>query len=148
MSVDLKSEIAAARAAGDPSRLLSRLPYANFIGMIAQAHGDEVTFVLPFKPDLIGNPMLPALHGGVVGAFLEMSGLIALIWEAVPDAWPKTIDIAIDFMRSGRPVDTYARAIIAKPGRRVANLRIEAWQDERRRPIAAAHGHFLMRGAD
>ena len=144
----MKSEIAAAKAAGDPTRLLKLLPYADFIGMIAQAHGDEVTFILPYKPELIGNPMLPALHGGVIGAFLEMSGLITLVWEAGPDAWPKTIDIAFDFMRSGRPVDTYARAVLAKPGRRVANVRIEAWQDERRRPIAAAHGHFLMRGAE
>ncbi len=148
MSGLLKAEIDAAKAASDPTRLLTRLPYAVFLGMRAEARGSEVTFILPFKQDLIGNPMLPALHGGVVGGFMEMAGLIALVWETVPDAWPKTIDISFDYLRSGRPVDTYARAILAKPGRRVANLRVEAWQDDRARPIAAAHGNFLMRDPD
>jgi len=134
-----------ARAKRDPKLLVAGLPYAVFLGLTAQAHGDELTLVLPYKPDLIGNPILPALHGGVIGAFLEMTGLVTLVWETEVTHWPKTIDIAFDFLRSGRPVDTYARAILAKPGRRVANLRIEAWQDERRRPIAAAHGHFMMR---
>jgi len=77
-----------------------------------------------------------------------MTALLTLIWLGEAQAWPKTIDIAVDYLRSGRPVDTFARAILAKPGRRVANLRVEAWQDERARPIAAAHGHFLMRAAE
>ena len=148
MSESLAEQIAAAKAASDPTRLLARIPYAVFLGIRAESRGDELTFILPYKPDLVGNPMLPALHGGVIGAFLEMCGLITLIWETDAQAWPKTIDIAFDFLRSGRPVDTYARAILAKPGRRVANLRIEAWQDEKRRPIAAAHGHFLMRAVE
>ena len=61
---------------------------------------------------------------------------------------PKTIDFTIDYLRSGRARDAYARAEVQKAGRRVANVRVEAWQDARDRPIAAAHGHFLMPDAD
>ena len=57
---------------------------------------------------------------------------------------PKTIDFSIDYLRSGKPRDAYARAVVSKRGRRVANVRVEAWQDERQRPIATAHGHFMM----
>lgn len=145
LSDALTREVAEARAAGDPTRLMARIPYATFLGIRAESRGDELTLVLPFDQKLIGNPRLPALHGGVIGAFLEIAAILTLVWEAEVTVWPKTIDIAFDFLRSGRPVDTYARGILAKPGRRVANLRVEAWQDERRRPIAAAHGHFLLK---
>lgn len=144
--MSLAAEIAAAKADADPLRLVRQLPYAAFLGIEAESHGDELTFILPYRDDLIGNKMLPALHGGVIGAFLEISAILTLVWETEVIALPKTIDIAFDFLRSGRPVRTFARALLAKPGRRVANLRVEAWQEERRRPIAAAHGHFLLRG--
>ena len=107
--------------------------------------GRELTFLLRFKPHLIGNPRLPAIHGGVIGSFLETSAILGLIWDAPLERLPKPVDIAIDFLRSGKPVDTFARAIITKRGRRVANVRAEAWQDERARPIAALHGHFLIK---
>ncbi|HAC57112.1 MAG TPA: thioesterase, partial [Rhodobiaceae bacterium] len=64
------------------------------------------------------------------------------------DALPKPIGITIDYLRSGRPVDTYGRAVITKQGRRVATVHAEAWQDDRSRLIAAAHGHFLLKPAD
>jgi acyl-coenzyme A thioesterase PaaI-like protein len=61
---------------------------------------------------------------------------------------PKTIDVTIDYLRSGRPVDTYARAHVTKLGRRVANVRVTAWQYEVSEPIAAIHGHFLVTPAE
>ena len=57
---------------------------------------------------------------------------------------PKTITITVDFLRSGRPEDTYAQGIITKRGRRVVNVRTEAWQGARDRPIAIANAHFLI----
>ena len=56
----------------------------------------------------------------------------------------KPVDVTVEYMRSGRPVDTYARASIKRMGRRVANVHVEAWQDARGAPIAALHGHFLL----
>src|SRR5437762_640233 len=89
-------------------------------GMAINA-GDEITGVLPFAQHLIGNPVLPALHGGVIGAFMEMTA-IARMTLAQPDRRiPKTIDITIEYLRPGRPMDTYARADLRKVGRRVAN---------------------------
>ena len=37
----------------------------------------------------------------------------------------------VDYLRSGRPVDTHARAIVTRQGRRVTNVRVEAWQEDR-----------------
>jgi acyl-coenzyme A thioesterase PaaI-like protein len=92
--------------------------------------------------------MLPALHGGVIGAFLEITAVVQLVWQIRSEYLPKTVDIGIDYLRSGRPLETYGRAVVTKHGRRVANVRVEAWQEDRQRPIAAAHGHFLLKPRD
>ncbi|HVY85939.1 MAG TPA: PaaI family thioesterase [Caulobacterales bacterium] len=125
---------------------LARIPYARFLGVKAELKGDELTLVLPFQPHLIGNPMVPALHGGVVGALMELTALTQIAITSKSAKTAKTIDIGVDYLRSGRPTDTYARARVVKIGRRVANVQVEAWQNERAQPIAAMHGHFLVAG--
>ena len=60
---------------------------------------------------------------------------------------PKTITLTVDYLRSGRPVDTHARAFVTRQGRRVTNVRVEAWQDDRGKPIATAHAIFLVKPA-
>jgi uncharacterized protein (TIGR00369 family) len=127
---------------------LQKVPYVRFLGMRVELAGDEMTAVLPFRQSLIGNPILPALHGGVIGAFMELTALAQLSLTAPGQRVPKTIDITIEYLRSGRAQDTYARAILRKVGRRVANVQVEAWQDSRSQPIAGLTGHFLMRNEE
>ena len=57
---------------------------------------------------------------------------------------PKTITLTVDYLRSGAPVDTHARSIVTRHGRRVANVRVEAWQADRAAPVATAHAIFLV----
>jgi uncharacterized protein (TIGR00369 family) len=123
---------------------LARIPYAQFLGVRAELKGDELTLALPYSEHLIGNPMLPALHGGVVAALMELTALTQLAVASKSEKFPKTIDVGFDYLRSGRPIDTFARARVVKIGRRIANVQAEAWQRERASPIAAMHGHFLM----
>ncbi len=126
------------------STAIARIPYAGFLGVRAELKGDELTLVLPFGEHLVGNPMLPALHGGVVGALMELTAITQLAIASKSEKFAKTIDIGVDYLRSGKPVDTYARARVVKIGRRIANIQAEAWQNERSQPIAAMHGHFLV----
>jgi len=123
---------------------LARIPYAGFLGVLAELKGDELTLILPFKQPLVGNPLLPALHGGVVGALMELTAITQLAVASKSETFAKTIDIGVDYLRSGKPIDTYARARVVKIGRRIANVQAEAWQNERSQPIAAMHGHFLV----
>lgn len=128
--------------------LLERIPYARFLGVRAELAGDEMTAVLPFADHLIGNPTLPAIHGGVLGAFMEMTALIQLSIKEGQARQPRVIDVSIEYLRSGRPLTTYARAEIKKVGRRIANVHVEAWQEQRDAPIAALRGHFLVTPAE
>ena len=123
---------------------LAAVPYVRFLGMCAAVTGDEVAASLPFKPELIGNMMIPALHGGALGAFMEMTALAQLALGQPGARLAKVIDVTIEYLRPGRAQDTFARAEIRKPGRRVANVHVEAWQDTPDKPIAFLRGHFLL----
>ena len=142
--------------------LVSGVPYIRWLGIQFDRRGDELTAVLPFDEKLIGNPLLPAIHGGVTAAFLEVTAIVELTWTAIwedmeegriaPDAsvpdslprLPKTIDFTVDYLRSGLPRDAYARARVVRSGRRYASVHVEAWQDQRTKLFAQATGHFLM----
>ena len=139
--------------------LTGGVPYIQFLGIEFDRRGDELTAVLPFDDKLIGNPLLPALHGGVTAAFLEVTAIIELAWstlwedmeagridlaQATFPLLPKTIDFTVDYLRTGLPRDAYARARVNRSGRRYASVQVEAWQDNRARPFALGSVHFLM----
>jgi acyl-coenzyme A thioesterase PaaI-like protein len=146
--------------------LVHGVPYIRFMGIEFDRRGDELTAIMPFDDKLIGNPILPALHGGATAAFLEISAIIGLSWSILWDQietgaldaetlvggqmprLPKTIDFTVDYLRTGLPRDAYARARVNRSGRRYASVHVEAWQDNRSRPFAQATGHFLMPGHD
>ena len=140
--------IAGAKAQGEPARLAALIPYCRWMGISITHVAGELLGVLTYSDMLIGNAALPALHGGTLGALLESTAVFQLLWDAETAVLPKTIDITVDYLRTGRPVDSWAKAILTRQGRRVANVRVEAWQEDRTRPIAIAHGHFLILPAD
>lgn len=142
--------------------LVGGVPYITFLGIQFDRRGDELTAILPYDDKLIGNPAIPALHGGATAAFLEVTAIIelswSLLWEEMEQGTldpraldpahlprlPKTIDFTVDYLRAGLPRDAYARARINRSGRRYASVHVEAWQDNRSRLFAQATGHFLM----
>ncbi|MGX9357108.1 PaaI family thioesterase [Roseobacteraceae bacterium S113] len=142
--------------------LVTGIPYVQFLGIAFERRGDELTALLPYDDKLIGNPLLPALHGGVTAAFLETTAIIglswSLLWEDIENGtldpetlthdtlprMPKTVSFTVDYLRSGLPRDAYGRAHITRSGRRYASVDVEAWQDNRARPIAQAKAHFVM----
>ena len=132
----------------DLNAVLDAIPYVRHIGARAELAGDEMTAILPYSEHLIGNPLLPALHGGVIGGFMELTAVLQLSIVQPQAKMPKPIDVTVEYLRSGKPLTTYARAVVKKVGRRIANVQVEAWQTERANPIAALRGHFLISPSD
>ena len=126
------------------SAILDAIPYARFIGLQVDRSTGALECVLPFREEIVGNTMLPAIHGGVIGAFLELTAILRLIDESGTDHVPKPINFAIDYLRSAGPATTRARADIFKLGRRIAVVHVLAWQDNPARPVAAGNGKFLL----
>jgi uncharacterized protein (TIGR00369 family) len=136
--------VAEARASGDFSELVRAIPFARFLGMELVADEGDLIGKLRYAPHLVGNPMLPALHGGTLGALLESIAIFAVLAETEAPVSPKTISITVEYLRSARPVDTFARADIVRQGRRVATVRSLAWQDNPAKPVAAASVQLLL----
>jgi uncharacterized protein (TIGR00369 family) len=140
----LRELVDTARASGDLVPLVAAIPYARFLGLVVDRQGEELVFRLPYADHLVGNSMLPALHGGTLGALLESTAIFRLLLDTDADQVPKTINLTVEYLRSAGARDTFARAEITRHGRRVANVRAVAWQDDPARPVAAAHAHFLL----
>jgi uncharacterized protein (TIGR00369 family) len=124
--------------------VLDAIPYARFLGVAVERVGGALECVLPFRHELVGNPVLPAIHGGVIGAFLELTAILRLVDESGADRVPKPINFAIDYLRSAGPTTTRARADIFKLGRRIAVVHVVAWQDDPARPVTSGNGKFLL----
>ena len=140
----LIERMVAAKASQDYQGLIDLVPYASFLGLTAAMQGDELITTMRYGDHLIGNPALPALHGGTLGALLESAAIFELLWRAETVVLPKTITLTVDYLRSGAPVDTHARGVVTRQGRRVTNVRMEAWQADRSAPVATAHAIFLV----
>ena len=124
------------------------LPYADFIGMDVEIENGRPLTILRKHAGNIGNPFVPMIHGGAVGALLEHAALMQLFFELEPELEhpPKIVNISIDYLRPCLLEDTFAQGVIVRQGRRVANVRVDAWQSDRARLVAAAHAHFLLPG--
>jgi acyl-coenzyme A thioesterase PaaI-like protein len=140
--------VRAAREAGDINRFIDAIPYARFLGISASAEGRLLTARLANSDKIIGNPALPAIHGGVVGAFLETTAILQLLWTLDSIRIPKTITITIDYLRSAGPYETFARAEVTKLGSRVANVHAYAWQADIAKPVSSANANFLISPAN
>jgi acyl-coenzyme A thioesterase PaaI-like protein len=142
--VTLVERLAEAKRSGEIQAVFDLVPYSRFLGLSARLDGDELITTMTYADHLIGNPALPALHGGTLGALLESAAIFELLWRAETIVLPKTITLTVDYLRSGGPADTHARSIVTRHGRRVANVRVEAWQADRAVPVATAHAIFLV----
>lgn len=160
----------------DFHQLLADIPYAQFIGMelvescdntqladdtsaaisapvsappgfVCSADGSPV-FKLPPKQANIGNPILPAIHGGVIGGFMELSAVIHLFITMETIALPKIVDFSLDYLRAAKLQDTFASCSVCRQGNRIANLAITAWQEDPAKPIATARAHFLLSASE
>ncbi len=141
------TQLKEARERGDLRSFLRQIPYAEFLGLDLEMREGQPLGLLRYSPETVGNPLLPALHGGVLCALLETTAIVEIAWAVELLALPKTITLTVSYLRSGRPQDVYAGAKITRQGRRVTSVHVEAWQDDRARPIAVATGQFMIHGA-
>ena len=141
---NILSLIEKSRASGDFSWLADAIPYTKFLGISPDRSKGQLVGKMTFSDKLIGNPSIPALHGGSIGALLESAAVFSLLWNAETITVPKTINISIEYLRSGKPMDTFASGTITKQGRRVATVHAVAWQESPEKLIATANAHFLI----
>ena len=144
MTDSFKEQLQQAHEKGDYASLLHLIPYAKLIGVECSRVGDDLLFRLPANKDNIGNPLLPAIHGGVIAGFMELSAALHLLIFTGSPGVPKIIDFSLDYLRAGQFRDTWAKCQVCRQGRRVANVAVTAWQSTESEPIATARAHFKI----
>ncbi len=123
---------------------LARLPYAQMLGFETSSENGKLTGHLPFAGHLIGNPLVPALHGGVIAALLYFTAKASLMLETQSRAIPQVLTATNEFLANPALKTSHATATLVTRSRRFANLRAVAWQDNVATPIAAATLQFLL----
>lgn len=118
-------------------------PYYDYLGIqVETIECDQVACLLPFHERLIGNPMIKALHGGVLSGFLECTGLLCILAALQQQSkhplktadsieLPATINQTVEYLNRTGPVDTNAVATVTKLGRRVASVQTTAYQNDK-----------------
>ena len=144
----LIKRLAEARNKANVSRLAEAIPYARWMRIAPENTTGELLTRMRYHETLIGNTYLPAIHGGTLGAMLEMAAIFHLLWETETNTVPKIVNITVDYLRSAGPRDVIASAKVTKQGRRMMNVFAEAWQDDRSKPVASASAHFLVQSDD
>jgi uncharacterized protein (TIGR00369 family) len=104
------------------------IPFNKVLGVhVVEIDHGHVRFEVPFREELIGDPMRRAMHGGVISALADTAGGCA-VWSALPEPRLRvsTIDMRIDYLRPGRTETLVAEANVVRLGRRVgvADMRL------------------------
>lgn len=142
--MNLEEALHLARREGDFGPLVEAIPYARFLGLSLALVDGRVLGTLRFQEGNVGNPVVKALHGGTLGALLEFTAIGHLLHVVESAAVPKTINLTVEYLRQAHLVDTYARCEVLRLGRRVAVVRVVAYQDDPAKPVTTATAHFLL----
>jgi uncharacterized protein (TIGR00369 family) len=121
--------------------LIAADPYLTALGLRSDLE-DHAVVVLPPLDRHVAVPGPDVLHGGVVAALLEATASLRLC--VATGARVHTIEFTSDFLRPVPLAPTYATATVVRLGRRLANVRVDAWQRDRDHLLAVGHGRFLV----
>jgi uncharacterized protein (TIGR00369 family) len=135
-----------ARTAQRPELLCEAIPFASFLGLkpsLSDTGG--LTFRLPYSEHLIGNPGVPALHGGTLSSLLETVAVMMTLWTVEPIPQARVITMTTDYLRPALLEDVFAAGDFLRIGRRVAAVEVRLWQGEKRL-VASGRVHVMVGG--
>lgn len=109
-------------------------PYAETIGVAVERwDGGRPVLALDYGEAVSGNP--GTFHGGVIAGLMEAAGLAAI---GAPGGAFRSINTTVEYLRGAGGQRLYAVGTVVRAGRRLSNVRVEAWQDDPEKPVAAA----------
>ncbi|MGE0184075.1 MAG: PaaI family thioesterase [Parvularculaceae bacterium] len=117
---------------------------ACWLGFKMSEAGDGRIYAIAPGESHVGNPLIRALHGGIVSTFLEFAAVHELRLAIPAGAPAEALNINVDFLKSAKLAPLFARARIAKVGRRLAFVDCVAWQEDEFAPVAKAACSFSL----
>ncbi len=124
------------------------IPLHKFLGIeLLDVDEEKATLKVPYRPELLGNPMLPALHGGIISTMMDaVGGIAGMTTLKSPEDHISTIDIRIDYLRPGKAENLIAEGKIARSGNRIVVAQMLAYNEGKRdTPIAEGKGVYNVK---
>jgi uncharacterized protein (TIGR00369 family) len=116
---------------------LSLPPYARLFGItLDRWEGGSPILAVDYGDLVCGNP--GTFHGGALGGLLGLAALAALRANSDGAAVLTPLNATVEYLRGAGERRTYAIGEVVRAGRRLANLRAAAWQDDPDKPVATA----------
>jgi uncharacterized protein (TIGR00369 family) len=122
-------------------------PHMREIGLRFTDVGEGVVVgELPYRLDLVGDPISGVLHGGVVTTLLDSTAGAAVLSRLGTPMPIATLDLRIDYLRPSTPRKTLrAKVECFKMTYHVAFARGIAYNDDESDPVASVAGTFMLR---
>jgi uncharacterized protein (TIGR00369 family) len=108
------------------------VPFNRYLGMkVESVEEGRGVMVLPVRPEFIGDPRRPALHGGVLSALIDTAGGVAA-WSVLgPKESVSTVDLRVDYLEpAGLGEPLRAEAQLVRKGNRVCHVKVAVTQAE------------------
>ncbi len=98
----------------------TQIPFNRELGIrVTELAPGRAVLEIPFRDGLIGDPLRPALHGGVLSALMDTAGGAA-VWTTLGESDRcSTIDLRVDYLRPARLETVRATAEVLRVGNRV-----------------------------
>ena len=126
------------------------IPFNKFLGMkCTRLEKGFARLEIPFRKEFIGDPIRPALHGGVISTLADTCGGAAIFTAAGELKGVSTVDLRIDYLRPGRKETVVAEATVVRQGNRVGVVDIQVFHaDAPEDLIATGKGVYNVRRFD
>jgi uncharacterized protein (TIGR00369 family) len=124
------------------------IPFNRFLGLraVSIAHG-AIELEIPWRDELIGDPMKGVMHGGVMSMLADTAGGLA-VWSALPNMMSRvsTIDLRVDYLLPGKQETLRAEAKTVRVGKTVGVADVRLFQpSEPGATVATGKGVYAIR---
>jgi uncharacterized protein (TIGR00369 family) len=128
------------------SEFVDHVPHCAELGIRCLRVGPrEAVLMVPYREELVGDPLRGVVFGGVVTTLLDQAGGVATLCSLPEIVSIATVDLRIDYLRAATPGrDLYGRAECIRRTRSVAFVRGQAWDEDPEDPFAICIGTFML----
>jgi uncharacterized protein (TIGR00369 family) len=126
--------------------IVRHTPHACALGLRLVAIAPrEATLALPYRPELVGDPIRGVVFGGVITSLLDQASGLAVACSLETPRAIATVDLRVDYLRAAEPgCELFGRAHCYKVTRTVAVIRASAWDRTPDDPFASALATFML----
>lgn len=127
--------------------MAEQIPFNRFLGMqILELRDGFCRMQIPFRPELVGDPFRPALHGGVLSTLVDTCGGAAVFTVVALGDRISTIDMRVDYLRPGELKAIACESTVTRVGNRVASTDMKVFHpDKPEQLIATGRGVYNIK---